>query len=74
MQIAAMPIDATDTTHTTRQKLDDHLNQASCSACHASFDPIGFGLENMDALGRFRTTENGMAVDSSGALTGTDAV
>jgi hypothetical protein len=72
MQIANMPIDATDTTKTTRQKLDAHLNQPSCSACHSTFDPIGYGLEDMDALGRFRSTESGLPVDSSGALTGTD--
>jgi hypothetical protein len=71
-QIATMPVDTTDTTMTTRQKFEVHLNQASCSACHALFDPIGFGMENMDGLGRFRTTENGMTVNSSGMLTGTD--
>jgi hypothetical protein len=71
-QIANMPIDATDTTQTTRQKLDAHLTEPSCAACHTAFDPIGYGLEDMDALGRFRSTENGLPVDSSGALTGTD--
>jgi Protein of unknown function (DUF1588)/Protein of unknown function (DUF1592)/Protein of unknown function (DUF1585) len=72
MQIASMPIDATDSSQTTRQKLDGHLNAPSCAACHSTFDPIGFGLEDMDGLGRFRTTENGLAVDSSGTLSGTD--
>jgi hypothetical protein len=57
---------------TTRAKFEAHLTQPSCSACHSSFDPIGFGLEDMDGLGRFRTTENGLPVDSTGALTSTD--
>jgi len=68
-QVALMPVDTTDTTMTTRQKFEAHLNMPSCSACHTLFDPIGFGLEDMDGLGRFRTTENGMPVDSSGTLT-----
>jgi hypothetical protein len=67
-----MPVDRIDSTTTTRQKFEDHLTQPSCAACHAAFDPIGFGLEDMDGLGRFRIAENGLPVDSSGALTGTD--
>jgi hypothetical protein len=69
-----MPLDPADKTTTTRQKLDSHVSDPSCSACHASFDPIGFGFEQMDGIGRFRATENGMPVDSSGQLTGTAAV
>lgn len=71
-QLATMPVDTTDTTQTTRQKFESHLTQPSCAACHATFDPIGFGMEDMDGLGRFRTMENGLPVDSSGELTGTD--
>lgn len=71
-QVALVPVDTTDRTMTTRQKFEAHLNMPSCSACHAFFDPMGFGMEDMDGLGRFRTTENGMPVDSTGALTGTD--
>jgi hypothetical protein len=72
-KIAANPIDASDKTTTTRQKLEAHLNEPSCAACHATFDPIGYGFEQMDAIGRFRTTENGKPVDSTGMLTGTTA-
>jgi len=71
-RITKMPVDTADTTKTTRQKFEAHVNDASCAACHTFFDPIGFGMEDMDALGRFRTTENGMSVDSSGALTRSD--
>jgi hypothetical protein len=34
-----------------------HRTNASCAACHATLDPIGFGLENYDATGKYRTTE-----------------
>lgn len=71
-KLATMPVDTTDTTQTTRQKFQAHLTEPTCSACHSAFDPIGFGMEDMDGIGRFRTTENGLPVDSSGALTGTD--
>ena len=71
-QITKMPVDTADTSKTTRQKFEDHLNMPSCAACHASFDPIGFGMEDMDGIGRFRTTENGLPVDSTGSLTNTD--
>ncbi|HWA75507.1 MAG TPA: DUF1592 domain-containing protein [Polyangiaceae bacterium] len=71
-KIAANPVDASDTTKTTRQKFQAHVNEDSCRGCHQSFDPIGFGLEQMDGLGRFRTQENGLPVDSSGELSGAD--
>lgn len=66
------PIDYDDLTLTTRQKFEVHLDDNSCAVCHQLFDPIGFGLEEMDGIGRFRTTENGLPVDSTGALTGSD--
>jgi uncharacterized protein DUF1588/uncharacterized protein DUF1592/uncharacterized protein DUF1595/uncharacterized protein DUF1587/uncharacterized protein DUF1585 len=61
-----------DTAATTRQKFEQHVADSSCSGCHAMIDPIGFGLEMMDALGRYRETENGLPVDSSGSLFETD--
>lgn len=71
-RIAQNPIDYDDETLTTRQKFEVHLDDTSCAACHQLFDPIGFGLEEMDGLGRFRTHEKGLPVDSTGALAGTD--
>ncbi|MCY7300918.1 MAG: DUF1588 domain-containing protein, partial [Ilumatobacteraceae bacterium] len=61
-----------DTKRTTRQRYEMHVNEPLCAGCHDQFDGIGFGLEEMDALGRYRTTENGLPVDSSGNLAGTD--
>ncbi len=55
---------------TFRQRLEQHRSQADCASCHQRMDPLGFGLENFDPTGRWRTTEaGGGAVDSSGQLT-----
>jgi hypothetical protein len=56
---------------TLRQKLEKHREAAACAGCHAVMDPIGLGLENFDAIGGYRTTENGKAVDATGVLNGT---
>jgi hypothetical protein len=53
---------------TLREEFEMHRRNPSCVDCHEKIDPIGFGLENFDALGRFRTTENGVPVDSSGVM------
>ena len=56
----------------TRQKLIEHSNTPSCKVCHVMMDPIGFGFEGYDGLGRFLTVDsNGQPVDNSGELTGT---
>ncbi len=57
---------------TTRQRFDNHRTVASCAACHVLMDPIGYGFETYDGIGRFRTTENGVKVDDSGSFAGTD--
>jgi len=56
---------------TTRERFSAHSADPACSGCHALIDPIGFGLENYDGIGQFRTTENGKPVDASGLLTST---
>ena len=70
--ISQRPVDPNDKAKTTRQKYEEHKTQKFCASCHDQFDPIGFGLEEMDGIGRYRTTENGLPVDSSGALVSTD--
>jgi hypothetical protein len=57
---------------TGRERLEAHRADPACANCHALFDPIGFGFENFDAGGRYRELENGVPVDASGTLTGTD--
>lgn len=57
---------------TTRQRFELHVVRPECRSCHQMLDPIGFGLENYDGLGRYRTHDNGKPVDAQGELTGTD--
>jgi hypothetical protein len=55
---------------TRREAWQAHQANAACAACHSLIDPIGFGLENFDELGRYRTLENGLPIDATGELTG----
>lgn len=48
---------------TTREKVAELTRNASCMTCHETINPLGFSLENFDAVGRFRTTESGKPVD-----------
>jgi hypothetical protein len=61
---------AGDRGKTLREELAAHRRNESCAACHDKIDPIGFGLENFDAIGRFREKEAGKPVDASGTLPG----
>jgi hypothetical protein len=51
-----------------RERLAEHRANAACASCHNLMDPIGFSLENFDAIGRWRTLEDGLPVDASGGL------
>jgi hypothetical protein len=51
-----------------RQLMERHRKNPGCASCHASIDPLGFVLENFDAIGRWRTTDAGSPIDSSGVL------
>ena len=54
---------------TMREKLARHRAEASCATCHNLMDPIGFGLENFDWMGRWRDKEtNGKPIDAAGTL------
>jgi hypothetical protein len=61
---------AGDRGKTLREELAAHRRNESCASCHDKIDPIGFGLENFDAIGRFRSQEAGKPVDASGTLPG----
>jgi uncharacterized protein DUF1592/uncharacterized protein DUF1588/uncharacterized protein DUF1587/uncharacterized protein DUF1585/uncharacterized protein DUF1595 len=52
----------------TREKVLQHRTDPACSACHRLMDPIGFGLENFDWMGRWRDQEGGKPIDASGEL------
>jgi hypothetical protein len=52
-----------------RERLEAHRANPTCASCHARMDPLGFALENFDAIGRWRDTdESGKVVDASGVL------
>ena len=51
-----------------RARLSAHRANAACASCHDLMDPVGFALENFDAIGRWRLTENGLPIDASGGL------
>ena len=55
---------------TLRQRMEQHRKDPACASCHARMDPIGFGLENYDAVGGWRTKDGEYPVDSSGILYG----
>lgn len=59
-----------DPNATLRQRMEQHRANPVCAGCHHLMDPIGFGLENFDAIGRWRLTEEGSGarVDASGKL------
>jgi len=61
-----------DPNATTRELFEQHRSDPACSGCHMLFDPIGFGFEGFDAVGRWRTTENRFPIDASGELTSVD--
>lgn len=58
---------------TMRERLQLHLTDDNCAACHLAMDPIGFGLENYDGIGVFRTTENGVTIDTASEIGGLGA-
>jgi len=58
---------------TLREELDQHRRNATCASCHDKIDPIGFGLEGFDAIGRLRTKEAGKPVDNLGVLPSGDS-
>lgn len=57
---------------TMRERLSAHMEDSQCRGCHAQMDPIGFGLEHFDALGQWRDTENGLAIDDMSDVDGVD--
>ena len=54
---------------TFRQRLELHRSKPECASCHARMDPLGFGLENFDPVGRWRTTQADKPIDAIGTLT-----
>jgi Protein of unknown function (DUF1592)/Protein of unknown function (DUF1588)/Protein of unknown function (DUF1595)/Protein of unknown function (DUF1585)/Protein of unknown function (DUF1587) len=59
---------APDPNATTRQRFEQHRTDPTCAGCHQLLDPIGVGFENYDAIGRYRSDENGLPIDATGEL------
>jgi hypothetical protein len=53
---------------TMRQRMEQHRANPACASCHKQMDPIGFAMENFNAIGEWRTTEAQHPIDVSGAL------
>jgi hypothetical protein len=51
-----------------REQMEQHRADATCAACHARMDPLGFAMENYNGIGKYRTKEAGRAIDPSGKL------
>ena len=53
---------------TLRQQMEEHRSNPACMGCHSLMDPIGFALENFDAIGKWRSSEGNAPIDASGTL------
>jgi hypothetical protein len=53
---------------TMRETMEKHRANPTCATCHRMIDPIGFGLENFDSMGRWRDTDKNKPVDASGVM------
>ena len=51
-----------------RERMEQHRANPTCAGCHRAMDPIGFSLENFDAVGQWRNTDEGVKIDPSGTL------
>lgn len=60
--------EAVGNTGSLRQQLEQHRTNPACASCHARMDPIGFGLENYDAIGAWRTQDGKFPIDAAGTL------
>jgi hypothetical protein len=56
----------------TRERFAAHSSNSACAGCHALMDPIGFGFEHFDGVGRWRDVENGFPIDATGHIEGSD--
>jgi hypothetical protein len=56
------------TARTLRERMDRHRTQPTCASCHRIMDPIGFSLENLDLVGKWRDEDEGSPIDATGAL------
>jgi hypothetical protein len=64
-----VPLDQqTELQGTLRQRMEQHRADPSCASCHRTMDALGFALENYDAIGRWRSEDDGIEIDATGEL------
>jgi hypothetical protein len=66
--VPALNEEAVGTSTSLRQQMEKHRTDALCASCHARMDPLGFALENYDAIGKWRTQDGKFPVDPSGTF------
>ncbi len=66
--VPALKDNTVDAALSVRQRLAQHRADPACTGCHQLMDPVGFALENYDAVGRWRENEEDQPVDASGSL------
>src|SRR5207237_1207368 len=60
--------DKSENARTVRERMEQHRADPVCASCHRVMDPLGFALENFDAVGAWRTEDDGVPIDASGQL------
>lgn len=66
--VPALDEEAVGTAQSLRAQLEKHRSNAVCASCHNRMDPLGFGLEQYDGIGKWRTLDGKFPIDSSGTL------
>ncbi len=66
--VPALKDNTVSATFSVRERLAEHRANAACASCHKQIDPVGFSLEEFDAVGRWRAVEEGKPVDATGGL------
>lgn len=66
--VPSLDEDAVGSSASLRQQLEQHRKNAVCASCHSRMDPLGFGFENFDAVGAWRTLDGKFPIDPSGVL------
>jgi mono/diheme cytochrome c family protein len=66
--VGPLPSSSEAAPKTLRARMEAHRSSTTCAGCHKLMDPLGFALENFDAIGTWRTRESGVPLDASGVL------
>jgi hypothetical protein len=66
--VPSLDEDAVGASASLREQMEKHRANAICASCHSRMDPLGFALENFDAIGRYRTKDGKFPIDASGRL------